>query len=65
MHPPDTPEMKGAARQGDPSWISNHQPEHITETREERQIRSLRSRLAVGYSLAASLAVLVYGSGPK
>jgi hypothetical protein len=59
------PESKRAARQGDPSWISNYQPEQNIETREERQIRSLRSRLAVGYSLAASLAVLVYGLGPR
>jgi hypothetical protein len=58
MHPP---EMQRAALQGDPSWISNRQLAENIETKEERQIRSLRSRLAVGYSLAAALAPLIWG----
>jgi hypothetical protein len=39
-------------------------PENV-ETIEERQAEFLRRRFSVCYSLAASLASLVYGLGPK
>jgi hypothetical protein len=59
-HPPD-PQNKRDALAGAPSWISNRQLAENIETKEERQIRSLRSRLAIGYSLAVSLAPLIWG----
>ena len=64
QHPPDA-ENKWAALQGGPSSISNHQPDNSTETAAEVQARSLRQRFAVGYCLAASLAPLIYGMGPR
>jgi hypothetical protein len=63
-HPPD-PESKRAARQGDPSWISNRQPKHLTPTTADIQARSLRQRLADRISLAVSLAALIWGAGPR
>ena len=65
-HPPDTPEMRNrpAANGTANRKEINNEPEHITETKEDRQTRSLRSRLGIGYSLAASLAPLIFGLGP-
>jgi len=66
-HPPDTPEMRSpAAANGRANRKEEiHEPEHITETKEERQTRSLRPRLGIGYSLTAALAPLIFGLGPR
>jgi hypothetical protein len=59
------PQMRSpAAANGRANRRENIEPEHITETKEDRQTRSLRSRLGIGYSLAASLAPLIFGLGP-
>jgi hypothetical protein len=61
MPPPD-PEMQRAALPGDPNCKANlKKSEQNTETPADIQVRTLRQRLAVGYSLAASLAPLIWG----
>ena len=62
MRGPPDPQMQRAARQGDPNCKTDFKkPEKNTETTADIQVRSLRQRLAVGYSLAASLAPLIWG----
>jgi hypothetical protein len=58
-HPP--PEMERGACQGAPNSISKPQPGDISQTPDERQTRCLRRRFAIGVSLAASLAPLIWG----
>jgi hypothetical protein len=63
--PPDTPEMrKGCPAKNSPNR-KDHTPQQNTESTTDIQVRSLRQRLAVGYSLAASLAPLIFGLGPR
>ena len=59
--PPDL-ESERAALAGSPNRKADlKKPEENTETTADIQVRSLRQRLAVGYSLAASLAPLIWG----
>jgi hypothetical protein len=62
MTPPPDPEMRSpAAANGRADRKDFHTPQQNTETPADIQVRTLRQRLAVGYSLAASLAPLIWG----
>ena len=54
-----------AALPGGPVSQTKIQTEDNSETTAELQLRSLRYRLAVGYSWAASLAPLIWGVCPR
>jgi hypothetical protein len=60
--PPDTPEMQRAARQGDPNCKTEFmKPDQDSETTQDIQAGFLRQQFAIGISLAAALAPLIWG----
>ena len=66
MRGPPDPEMRNRpAANGTAYRKGPIESEEIAETTTERQARSLRYRFAVGYCLAASLAPLIWGAGPR
>jgi hypothetical protein len=64
MHPPDPEMRKGCPAKNSPNR-KDHTPQQIIETRTDAQVGFLRQRLGVGYSLAAALAPLIFGLGPR
>jgi hypothetical protein len=58
--PPDPEKRSPAAANGRASF-GDFQSQQNIETPADIQVRTLRQRLAVGYSLAASLAPLIWG----
>jgi hypothetical protein len=61
-HPPDPQMRKGCPAKSSPDRkLEIHEPVQNIETPTDIQVRSLRQRLSVGYSLAAALAPLIWG----
>jgi hypothetical protein len=63
-HPPDPEKRSPAAANGRASF-GDFQSQQNIETRTDAQVGFLRRRFSVCYSLAASLASLLYGLGPR
>ena len=59
-HPPD-PQMQRAARQGDPSYIPNHQPEQNCTSLADIQAGRLSRLYALTLSTASTIAALAFG----
>ena len=64
MRGPPDPETRKAPRHREPDR-KEPQPDDIAETAPDRQARILTERFAIGYCLAAELALIVWGACPR
>jgi hypothetical protein len=65
MRGPPDPEKRSPAAANGRANFGDFQSQQNIETRTDAQVRSLRERLAIAYSLAVSLVPLIWGAGPR